>query len=109
MAIRPTLWRPVHFPVPLMDAERPVPIADADPGTRPEPYHSRSPRRPTQDEQPVPDSTFGLSVELSRIMDEALLLAIVEPELRQCPELAVDFQIFDRAVAGSHEQTLKFL
>ncbi|CAK0791463.1 unnamed protein product, partial [Prorocentrum cordatum] len=41
--------------------------------------------------------------------DEALLLAIVVPELRQCPDLALEFQIFDRATPGSNEQTFKYL
>ena len=41
--------------------------------------------------------------------DESLLLAIVEPELRQCPELALEFGIFDRAPAGAYEQSLKYL
>ncbi|CAK0865136.1 unnamed protein product, partial [Prorocentrum cordatum] len=41
--------------------------------------------------------------------DEALLLAIVVPELRQRPDLALEFQIFDRATPGSNEQTLEYL
>ena len=41
--------------------------------------------------------------------DESLLLAIVEPELRQFPDLALEFSIFDRASTGSHEQSLKYL
>ena len=41
--------------------------------------------------------------------NENLLLAIVAPELRPCPELAFEFSTFDRALAGSHEQSLKYL
>ena len=36
--------------------------------------------------------------------DEALLLAIVEPELRKCADLAYEFAIFDRAADGTHKK-----
>eukprot|EP00974_Lingulodinium_polyedra_P133000 11223963-Lingulodinium_polyedra.AAC.1 len=41
--------------------------------------------------------------------DEALLLAIVEPELRKVSDLAYEFAVYDRAPDGSPEKTLKFL
>ena len=41
--------------------------------------------------------------------DPALLISIVEPELRKCSDLALEFQIFDRAAPGSHEGTLQYL
>ncbi|CAK0819868.1 unnamed protein product [Prorocentrum cordatum] len=41
--------------------------------------------------------------------DEALLLAIVEPELRKAPDLAFEFAQFDRALDDAPEKTLQFL
>ena len=46
---------------------------------------------------------------MTREPDNALLLTIVEPLLRQAPELEMDFNIFDRAAPGSFESTLGFL
>ena len=41
--------------------------------------------------------------------DQALLLSIVEPELRKCSELSLDFQLFDRAQSGSHDGDFEVL
>ena len=41
--------------------------------------------------------------------NEHMLLAIVEPELRSCPDLVLESQIFDRAAAGTHESSLSYL
>ena len=54
----------------------------------------------------------NLDASLSRMTrepDDALLLTIVEPLLRQAPELEMDFNVFDRAAPGSFESTLGFL
>ena len=54
----------------------------------------------------------GLDEILGRMMrpvDETVLHSIVEPQLRLCKPLAMDFSIYDRASEGSGEKTIKFL
>ena len=55
------------------------------------------------------DSLDASLSRMTREPDDALLLTVVEPLLRQAPELEMDFNIFDRAAPDSFESTLDFL
>ena len=55
------------------------------------------------------DGLDAILMHLSKPPEEELLHACVEPQLRRCKALELDFKMYDRAPEGSHERTIQYL